>query len=259
MKRSDEINAKHRLLTADDPPAVDIVNADSDHPIVFVCEHAGQAIPARLGDLGISKAALDQHIGWDIGAEAVTRHLAEAFGAPAVFQRYSRLVIDCNRPPQAQDSIPSISDTIVIPANSEVSLQDRAARIHEIFDPFQAAVSARLSMAPRRATLSIHSYNKVLGGVVRPWDIGFLYRKDIRTSELLAASLQVERPELVIGMNQPYQIDDASDWFVPRHGEARGIAHSLIEIRNDHIATPEGQARWADILTIAISRLLKDL
>lgn len=103
------------LLTGRDPNPVEIVNADSRSPVVLFCEHAGQAIPERLAGLGISRQDLDAHIGWDIGAEAVARHMAQILGAPLVIQRYSRLVIDCNRPPQAPDAMPEISDGVAVP------------------------------------------------------------------------------------------------------------------------------------------------
>lgn len=89
------------LLGPRDPAPVELLNSASRHPVLLVCEHAGQQIPERLSGLGLSRTDLDRHIGWDIGAAAVTRKLAHAMGAPAVLQAYSRLVIDCNRPPEA--------------------------------------------------------------------------------------------------------------------------------------------------------------
>jgi len=247
-----------QLLGPDDPAPVEVVNADSTHPVLLVCEHAGQAIPKRLGDLGISTEALDSHIGWDIGAEGLTRRIAHILGVPAVLQRYSRLVIDCNRPTGAPDAIPEISDGISIPGNSLLDEQSRNARVQEIFDPFQDVVSRYLSSPSCCATFSIHSFTRSMSGVRRPWDIGFLYRRDTCTSQLLEKFVNDARPDLKIGMNQPYQIDDVSDWFVPNHGEASGLSHSLIEIRNDHIETPEGQARWAEILVGAFDHLFKE-
>jgi len=98
-----------------------------------------------------------------------------------------------------------------------------------------------------------------MGGKARPWNIGFLYRHDNITSPLLRDAVATFRPDLCIGMNQPYQIEDASDWFVPCHGEARGMAHSLIEIRNDQIADAAGQAVFADLLSDAITAALRRL
>lgn len=246
------------LLSSADPPPVELLNDQSDHPLLLVCEHAGQAIPEKLSGLGISRTDLNSHIGWDLGAEAVTRMLAKAFGAPAVLQRYSRLVIDCNRPPDAPEAILESSDGVEIPGNQGISKKDREARKQAIFEPFHAAVVNCFEHHPRQIVLSIHSFTPQLNGLSRPWDIGFLFRKDTETSEKISRYLQQDRPHLTIGMNQPYQIDDSSDWFVPRHGEARGLPHSLIEIRNDLIQTPEGQAEWAGILGAGIRKLLLD-
>lgn len=249
----------HRLLSNGDPSPVGFINKDSDHPLLLICEHAGQTIPEKLDALGLNQHDLDNHIGWDIGAEAVTRIMAKALGAPAVLQRYSRLVIDCNRPPEAPDAIPVISDGVEVPGNMKLDPLARNARITEIFEPFHAAVSNLFGEHPRRIVLSIHSFTGSMNGALRPWDIGFLFRQDTETSQHLRRFISEAHPNLNIGVNQPYQIDDASDWFVPHHGEARGIPHSLIEIRNDQIRTAEGQVQWADILVNAANRYLKEV
>lgn len=246
-----------QLLSNADPDPVERVNADSDHPVLLVCEHAGQAVPAALDSLGLPPGAFDAHIGWDIGARAVTLRMAATLGVPAVLQRYSRLVIDCNRPPEAPDAVPAVSDGVKVPGNAGLEGAARQARVSEIFEPFNDATATLLDHPRRRATFAIHSFTPSMGGKARPWDIGFLYRHDAETSPLLRNAVAAIRPDLCIGMNEPYQIEDASDWFVPRHGEARGVAHSLIEIRNDHIADVAGQAVFADLLSAAITAFLR--
>lgn len=249
----------HFLLDPQDPPPAEVVNAPSDHPLLLVCEHAGKAIPRALKDLGIAEKDRESHVGWDIGAEAVTRMISKALGAPAVLQPYSRLVIDCNRPPDAADAIPDVNHGVQVLGNRDLTESARAARVAEIFEPFQATVAHCLEQHPRRIVLSIHSFTPMLNGQPRPWHIGFLFRKDNETSTRLGRFIQDAQPQLTIGMNEPYQIDDASDWFVPHHGEASGLPHSLIEIRNDLIGDVQGQRTWADILTVAINRYLKEV
>ncbi len=239
--------------------AVELVNGDSEADCLLVCEHAGRAVPDHLDGLGLDDDVLCRHIGWDIGAGDVTRLLAERLGAPAVLQRYSRLVIDCNRPTDAPDSIAPISDGVTVPGNLGLSDDERAWRIARIFQPFHQAVVDLLEQPGRRAVFAIHSFTPALGGVDRPWDAGFLYRRDKRTGRLLGEALAAEQPSLRIGYNQPYQIDDRSDWFVPVHGEARGLPHSLIEIRNDHIRDRPGVVRWAEDLAKAIAVTMEAL
>lgn len=247
------------LLGGDDPAPVTVLNPESDHPVLLVCEHAGRAVPQALNGLGMKADDRDSHVGWDIGAEAVTRLMAETLGAPAVLQSYSRLVIDCNRPPEAPDAIPESNHGVSVPGNREVDNAARVARVREIFEPFQDKVAEYLRRPSRQMVLAIHSFTPALGRTPRPWEIGFLFRHETHASTHLARLVQEARPELNIGMNEPYQIDDESDWFVPQHGEASGLPHSLIEIRNDQIRDSQGQAAWAETLSTAINRYLKEV
>lgn len=242
------------LLQSTDPHPVEEIAANGDSPTALVCEHAGCRVPTKLKHLGLSQKNLHDHIGWDIGAAAVTRDLAARLGAPAVLQRYSRLIIDCNRPPEAPDSIPAISHGIAVPANQNLGSEERQQRLGAVFEPFDAALQAQLSRGCRFA-FSIHSFTPNPGDQRRPWDIGFLYRKDTATSSALASMLKELEPHLTIGMNEPYEIDDESDWFVPRYAEPLSLQHSLIEIRNDHLRTVEGQQWWSDRLASIIGRL----
>jgi len=244
------------LLNTADPSPVEWIQPDSNSPIVIVCEHAGRRVPTALQRLGLSEAHLDAHIGWDIGAAAVARDLAVRLGATAVLQRYSRLVIDCNRPPDAPDSIPMVSDGVSIPGNKNLSDQQRQQRIVEIFQPWDQAMQSLFADQSRRAAFAIHSFTPVLSGTQRPWDVGFLFRHDTQTSALLAKNLQASAPELNIGLNEPYAIDDESDWFVPRYGETLDLQHSLVEIRNDHLRTERGQRWWSIQLANIIRQVL---
>ena len=114
------------------------------------------------------------------GAGAVARGIAARLSAPLVLQVYSRLVIDCNRPTDVPDSVPETIHGIDVPGNQTLSEAARQARIDEIFKPFHNAVSSILDGRPRRAVLAIHSFNPELSGIVRPWDIGFQFRKHSR-------------------------------------------------------------------------------
>ena len=247
------------LLGATDLPPAVLIEGAADSPVAIVCEHAGQAVPARLNGLGLAKGDIDKHVGWDIGAREVSRLMAERLAAPAALQNYSRLVIDCNRPPRAADSTPAVSHGIAVPGNAGLSNYDHWLRIDEIFVPFQNLVDSVLDASSRRIAVSIHSFEPVLAGRLRPWDIGLLHRHDTKTSQLLLRALRKRRPEINAALNEPYTIDDESDFFVPYHGEGRGIAHVLVEIRNDHIRSPEGCAEWAMLLSDCINDILPEL
>ncbi|MCF4098395.1 N-formylglutamate amidohydrolase [Maritalea mediterranea] len=248
-----------RLLTDADPNPIDFFNPEGDADVLLVCEHAGQMVPEKLNGLNLADTDMDKHIGWDIGAAAVTKRMAKLLNAPALLQRYSRLVVDCNRPPEAPDAMPEIADNVPIPGNQNLSAIARQQRVDEIFWPFHHAVEDAIHSKRYRLVLSIHSFTPTLGEEPRPWPLAFLYRGDAATPTMLAKYVQQAQPDLAIGMNQPYQIDDESDWFVPHHGERNNIPHSLIEIRNDQISTENGQNLWAAQLALATTQYLDDL
>ncbi|WP_136659570.1 N-formylglutamate amidohydrolase [Nitratireductor sp. XY-223] len=243
------------LCEADDVP-VEVVNADSPAPVVLVCEHAGRSVPAALENLGLPGSSMDLHIAYDIGAADVARRMAERLDAPLLLQPYSRLVIDCNRPVSADDAVPAVSDGVEVPANRNLGPAARRQRIDEIFTPFHEAVSGLIDRFERRAFFAIHSFTRVLAGRDRAWDIGFVARRDRSTPTALADRLLRLGPGLNIGMNEPYAIDDESDWTIPFHGERRGLSHSLIEIRNDHLGNERDCDRWAGYLSRAIGELV---
>ncbi|WP_299984817.1 N-formylglutamate amidohydrolase [uncultured Ruegeria sp.] len=249
--------ASENLLTPEDPAPVEWINRDSPAQVVFLCEHAGQAIPQKLGNLGVSKEVQTSHRGWDIGAEAVARQLADRLRAPLILQRYSRLVIDCNRPLHAPDSIPPHSFGEQIPANLNLTIPDRVARQREIVEPLNAAIENMLDRIPRMLAVSIHSFTPHVANESRPWHAGFLTRADQATGQAIIDHISASRQDLQLALNQPYQIDSDSDWFIPHFVEPRGLAHSLVEIRNDLIRDEKGAADWAQLLADAFTRILE--
>ena len=245
------------LLSAKDPDPVMWVNADSDSTVLLLCEHAGNAIPASHNQLGLSDGQLNSHIGVDIGAAALARKLAHLLQAPLILQPYSRLLIDCNRPPGTVDSIPVSSDGVTIPANLSINEHEIQARQREIFEPLDHAIDAGLHKFRRTAAFSIHSFTPQLyDQKLRPWHAGFLTRTDQRTAQSLIDQLMLQDPYLILALNEPYTIDDGSDWFIPRYAESLELMHCLIEIRNDQLLDEVGINRWAGLLASALNSLM---
>jgi predicted N-formylglutamate amidohydrolase len=236
------------LLGEGDPPPVRVLRPDGGSDFFLTADHAGRAIPRRLGDLGVAPGELDRHIAWDIGIAAVTERLSRALDAPAVLQNYSRLVIDCNRQPCWDSSIPTVSEYTEIPRNRGISEEDRAARRREIFEPYHRRVAElldrRAAIARRTVLVAMHSFTPVFKGDPRSVEVGVLYNRDVRLAAIML-DLLCREGDLVVGDNAPYAITDSSDYTVPVHGESRGLAHVEIEIRQDLIAEEPGQDAWA--------------
>ncbi|WP_187431504.1 hypothetical protein ROLI_026760 [Roseobacter fucihabitans] len=252
-----DAEARHVGAVHNDPAPVEWINADSQAEVLLLCEHAGQAIPSHLYDLGLPKGAIDRHIGWDIGAEKLARAVAEKLDAPLILQRYSRLVLDCNRPPHSAGSIPEVSDTVVIPANQGLDPKARAQRQSTIFDPLNDAIQDGFLRAPRRAGFSIHTFTRQMQlGERRTWDAGILCRRDLPTAQTILESITRADPALTVALNEPYQIEEDGDWFIPQHAEPRGLRHSLIEVCNDQVETEVQVEKWAELLAVALRDVL---
>ena len=246
--RSHGGSGAYQLLAPDEPPAFIEVGRRGQSPFVVVVDHASPRIPHRLGYLGLSHLELERHIAWDIGALAVARRMAALLDAPLLAQNYSRLVIDCNRDPKVATSIPTIGELTEIPGNKNLSAEEIAARRTEIFDPYHARVSALLDerAAAGRPTILVaqHSMTNIFKGTRREMHAAVLYNRDRRFAGRVLDALRRESG-LVIGDNEPYFVSDETDYTIPRHGEARGLPHVEIEIRQDLLSDEAGQDEWA--------------
>lgn len=246
------------LLSPDDPDPVEICNPDGAAPFVLVCEHAGQAIPRAFGDLGVAARDRARHIGWDIGAEGVARRLSTLLDAPLVLQRYSRLFVDCNRPFDAPDCVPAASDGTPVPGNRDLGEEDRRRRFDAVHRPFHEAVEGlidrRVAAGEPPVLVAVHSFTpRLADGPERPWHLGVLANRDPSFAERLLVAFRESNPAAPAAYNEPYVVDDLSDYTIPVHGEARGLPHVLIEIRNDLIGDEDGQADWAGRLAHALA------
>ena len=239
------------LLCDDEVGPLEVQRRDGRSPFFIVCDHAGRLIPRSLGSLGLSDDQLATHIAWDIGAAGVAQRLGAALGAHTVLQRYSRLVIDCNRPLDAADSIATRSERTIVPGNCNVGAGAADERARAIFHPYhddiRAALDQRQAQGRPTVIIAMHSFTPVFLDRARPWHVGVLYNRDARVARPLLRALRDEG-DVVVGDNEPYAVSDVTDYSVVNHGERRGLPHVEVEIRQDLIATPQGQDAWAERL-----------
>jgi len=136
-----------------------------------------------------------------------------------------------------------------------LSVADIAARRVEIFDPYHNHVRALLDerAAAGRSTILVaqHTMTNIYHGVRREMHAAVLYNRDRRFAGLVLERLRREK-ELRIADNEPYFVSDATDYTIPRHGEARGLPHVEIEIRQDLVSDEAGQTEWAHRITRAL-------
>jgi predicted N-formylglutamate amidohydrolase len=204
-------------------------------PLLLLCDHASNALPP--GGLGLDPALLSTHIAYDIGAAAVTRALARAYGAPALLGSWSRLLIDLNRGPDDPTLVMKLSDGSIIPGNEGVDATEVARRAARFHAPYHAAIAAQLDLiGPDAVLVSMHSFTPSWKGRRRLWEVGVLYDRDLRLAQPLMARLA--EAGFNVGDNEPYsgRLEGDTLW---RHGTCRGLPHVLIEMRQDLVGTDE--------------------
>lgn len=211
-------------------------------------DHASSHIPARYAGLGLSEAVRSSHAAWDPGAAEVARRLSARIDAPCVLSNVSRLVVDCNRAPDAPDIMPARSEAYDIPANRTLDQTARDERMRSVCMPFHACLAEVIEGRARPpALIAVHSFTRVYNGVSRPWEIGVLFGEDRRLADHMLARLR-SRGDICVGENEPYAPADGVCWTLDRHGTRTGLPTVMIEIRNDLVATDADCSRWAQRL-----------
>ncbi len=227
--------------------------------IVIACDHANNAFPPGYGTLGLPADQLTRHIAYDIGAAEVARRMSGLLNAPAVMTHYSRLLIDPNRGLDDPTLLMRISDGVVVPGNRSINDKEREKRIGQFYEPYHQALDATLDqcIATRVVPIlvSIHSFTESWRGKMRPWHAGILWDSDGRLALPLLEELRAEG-DIVVGDNVPYtgRLKGDCMW---RHGTMRGIAHCIVEIRQDLIGEEKGQRDWAERLARLLSKLMR--
>jgi len=232
----------------------EIRNEGATAPVLFLCDHAANAVPEELGMLGLSEGDFAAHIAHDIGAASLTRVLADRFAAPAILARWSRLVIDLNRGADDPTVVVKLSDGRIIPGNRALDREAVASRIARYHAPYHERVAAEIARAQAQhivpVLVSMHSFTPIWRGWARPWHIGVLWDRDDRLAGPLMARLNRDG-DIVVGDNEPYSGQLENDCLY-RHGTMNGLPHVLMEVRQDLIANAEGIARWGERLERAL-------
>jgi predicted N-formylglutamate amidohydrolase len=218
----------------------EVVNPKGTSPVVLVCEHASHAIPAKFANLGLNGDALNSHAAWDPGAMAVARIIAQELDAVLVASRISRLVYDCNRPPEAAGAMPAKSEIFDIPGNANLSQADRAARTAAYYTPFREALAGVVATTANPLLVTIHSFTPIYHGTHRPVEIGILHDSDTRLADAMLDTASAHSPHLT-QRNEPYGPQDGVTHTLLEHGISGGHPNVMIEIRNDLIQTADTQ------------------
>jgi len=227
--------------------------------LLFLCDHASNAVPPDLDLLGLTEADFARHIAYDIGAAELTRALADLWQAPALLARWSRLVVDLNRGNDDPTVVMKLSDGRIIPGNRDLDRKGIKDRVRQFHAPYHAAIATKIRDAASAGIapilVSMHSFTPLWRGHPRPWHIGVLWDRDGRLALPLLERLRRE-PDITVGDNEPYSGELENDTLY-RHGTMNGLPHVLIEVRQDLIADRAGVEHWGKRLKPILGDAIK--
>ena len=227
----------------------------ADTGLVLTCEHASAAVPPEYCDLGLARELLTDHIGWDIGAAALTEALSESLAAPAVLSAASRLLVDCNRALSDADLIPVESHGVAIPGNAAIDSDERHARLTRFYDPYHAAADRMLAAHPDAMLLSVHSFTPALNGNDRPFDVGVLFDAHDDLAHRLAQRLAAAG--FGVRMNEPYSGLAGLIFSARAHGRRHDRRYLELEINNALLRNDAAARAIADRLAPAVASVVE--
>ena len=259
---SEKTRHSEPLLGPADPPPFRLLDRRRDSQCLVVADHAGVAVPGALQGLGLEPEVFQRHIAVDLGSREVALLLAQRLGASLVMANYSRLVVDLNRHLDDPTAFIPESDGVLIPGNQRLCMAERQRRADAIYHPYHRAIDdlvddlVEQEHAP--AIVSVHSFTPALGERRRPWHVGVLWDKDARIARPLLAALR-QRPDLVVGDNEPYSGSHPADYTIDHHGEDRGVANVALELRQDLLSDQAGIEHWSALLADALAEIIPGL
>ncbi len=227
----------------------ELTDPNGQSPVLLVCEHASKFVPQRYNNLGMDAEAAKSHAAWDLGALDLARTMSELLDARLVAGTVSRLVYDCNRPPDSPAAVLSQSEMIEVPGNASLSITQRQERVDRIYEPFRNSLAGEIDRTAdgKPVLVTIHSFTPVFMGMQRQVEIGILHDSDTRLADAMlgvaarCGSCQVMR-------NQPYGPQDGVTHTLKLHGIDNGILNVMIEVANNLIETVDKQRELAALL-----------
>ena len=240
------------------PFAPVIENSSGSSQVIFVCEHASNAMPAPWGNLGLTPDQTRAHIAWDPGALGLARGLAQRLDATLIHATVSRLIYDCNRAPDMPGAMPTRSEIHDIPGNAAITPAERLARTNAVYTPWANTlhnlIVARIALGRRPTIITIHSFTPIFHGKPRAVEFGIIHDADPTLARAIHAASAATG--LNAQLNEPYSAADDVTHTLRLHATPYGLQNAMLEIRNDLIADEAAQAAMANTLAPILSSAL---
>ena len=215
---------------------------------IIICDHSSNYIPDDYKKLGVSNEYLESHRAYDLGVSHIAEELSKLLDCNLVMANFSRLLIDPNRGEDDPTLIPKISEGEIIFGNLDVKFsekdKERNKRIREYYAPYHNQINDLINASLKNnkvpKIISIHSFTPIWKGKGRDIEVGILWDKDDRLSQVFLKSLKSKKT----ADNKPYSGRLKNDTLY-KHATSRGLPHVLIELRQDLLKKENDRLKWA--------------
>ena len=225
--------------------AVEIIEGGED--ILITCEHASQRMPDGWSWPEEDRWLIGTHWAYDIGARTLSLELAERLGASVVLSKFSRLLVDPNRPEDSPTLFRDHAEGRPILLNTrELDDAERKRRIERLLRPYHAALDEAVKTRRAPTLVAIHSFTPIYEGTPRELEVGVLFNHDEELATRLQSSLT--RAGIDAVLNQPYSGKEGLMYAIDRHATAHGRACVELEVRQDLVVDPEFCAHLLNLL-----------
>ena len=222
--------------------AVEVMGTAGVSQLVLSAEHASNGTPSPWSWPSEDGWLQDTHWAIDRGVDTILRTLARGLAAPAVFCRFTRLLIDANRNVESPTLILTEAEGRPVMMNQGVSEAELQRRIEQLYNPYHARLDAVVGAYPGAAVLSVHSFTPALEGAPpRPMEVGVLFDEDEEPARHLAAELAARG--WAVALNEPYSGRNGLMYSVHRHAGQHQRRSMELEIRQDVAVDPVRRAR----------------
>lgn len=226
-------------MTADNPlyqPVEVYLGGSGTAPLLLTCEHASNQMPPEWEWPENDRKLQESHWAWDPGAGNLTRSLADEVNATAVLSRFTRLLIDPNRPLDHDDLFRDNADGASIEFNQNLSSGERSKRI-ELYSAYHQALARQARNRRGQFLLSIHSFTPVYEGVSRDLQAGVMHVGQEELANQWQSMLQGHGLKTLL--DEPYSGKNGYMYSAHKHADSSGRDAILLEFRQDVIQERE--------------------
>eukprot|EP00743_Colponemidia_sp_Colp-15_P009756 GILK01010681.1.p1 GENE.GILK01010681.1~~GILK01010681.1.p1 ORF type:complete len:302 (-),score=10.51 GILK01010681.1:2-874(-) len=226
--------------------------------VLITCEHASDRLPKPYRWSEKDKRLIGTHWSCDLGAKEFAQELAEAVGSMAVLSRFSRLLIDPNRPLASNTLMRDVADGQIVELNEEVTSADHDWRIWRYYLPYHLALGQAAKETDPSLILAIHSYTSNYEGDIRDFELGVLCTTQDALAKDIATAYKESR--FNVRINEPWSGKEgfmyAADSLAVAGGPGQRKA-VMLELRNDKAQDPVWRKRAIEVLLRIISERMR--